>query len=170
MESIYFNDLSVEFRYILAFVAMGRKVTCKVCIAPEYIRKYKKSDTKQWKDHIKTPTHVSIFNMEEDQIDKSKIREQNDPHDEYHFKREEHKRRKKINKNKPWIDVRFHKPNKNYGNFCEFCEKFMSKKHENSTEHWKNLQKHFMSDLKECFSKSKSNTFFVWYIHIFIIL
>lgn len=91
-----------------------------------------------------------------DQIDVFKIREQKNQNDEHYLQREEYNRRKKLKKYKPWIDVRFHKPIQDYAHFCEFCEKFMSNKHENSAEHWKNLQKHFMTDLKECFSKSKS--------------
>lgn len=109
--------------------------------------------------HNKTRIHTSILNIKEDQIDESKLEPQRNESDEYYLRREEYERRKKLDDKKPWLDFRFHKDSKQYSNYCNICDGFISgqtlEKHENSDAHWDRFQTEFMISLKNLLSKCK---------------
>lgn len=117
--------------------------------------------------HLKTKKHEFITTIQKDQIDSSKLRPQNNEtqSDKYYVQREEWERRQKLNNKKPWLDVRFHKRNKDYISYCNYCEMFILgmtlNKHEHLDSHWRNFQNHFMADLNDLLSKCESKSFFI---------
>lgn len=111
--------------------------------------------------HLNTTKHKFITTIRKDQIDSSKIKPQNNriQSDEYYLEREEYNRMSKLNNRKPWLDVRFHKENKDYIYYCNYCENFILNetlnKHEQRSSHWQRFQSYFMNDLKDLLSKSE---------------
>lgn len=105
--------------------------------------------------------HNSIKAIQE--VDKNKIKKQENLDDLHFEQREEFKRKNKINnitKNnklikEPWLDVRFYDETKDYEHYCVYCEVFARKKHEKSREHWRNFTIIFMNDFKSCLFESK---------------
>lgn len=110
------------------------------------------------KKHLITTKHEFITTIRKAQIDSLKLKPQNDPSDEYYLQREEYNRKSKLNNRKPWLDARFHKDNKDYIYYCNYCNGFILNetlnKHEQRNSHYQRFQFHFMNDLKGLVSKS----------------
>lgn len=148
----------MNFRKIRSY----NKAPCYICNRPdEDSKNHDQVCELLHKAHLNTAKHKFITTVRKDQIDTTKLRLQNNRNqsDEYYIQREEFERMKKLNNKKPWLDVRFHEKNKDYINYCNYCESFILdmtlNKHEQLDSHWQRFQIHFMNDLNNLLSKCK---------------